>query len=201
MQYLDSKRPVEISYSTLPHWQQGCSVQFITWRLADSLPQSKLNELRKIYVDFSRRNPKPWSASTSSEYANMTINQIESWIHHGYGECVLKNPNIRAIVSETFQRYENRSYDLLSYVIMPNHLHLLISPYEPLNRIVQTLKRETAISINQALGRNGQLWQRNYFDRIVRSPRDLEKYMRYIENNPQSLPTSDYTLYVPGLIR
>jgi REP element-mobilizing transposase RayT len=55
-----------------------------------------------------------------------------------------------------------------------------------LGKVVRAFKSISAIRINEILGRKGQaVWQRNYFERIVRRGKDLEKIRRYIAENPQ----------------
>jgi len=69
---------------------------------------------------------------------------------------------------------------------MPNHVHLLIKPRVgvELSKILQSVKSFSAKKINQNEGRTGKLWQVESYDRIVRNDRELERYERYIEENP-----------------
>ena len=71
-------------------------------------------------------------------------------------------------------------------VVMPDHVHLLTSPYEEasLVEVMSRLKGASAHRVNDALRRNGSLWQREYFDRIVRSDESLAQKAEYISNNP-----------------
>jgi REP element-mobilizing transposase RayT len=60
---------------------------------------------------------------------------------------------------------ERRFYDLPAYVVMPNHVHLLIRPLVPLPEITRWLKGSTARRANLVLGRTGQpFWQDESFD-------------------------------------
>ena len=68
---------------------------------------------------------------------------------------------------------------------MPNHVHLLMSPLVAVSKIVQSLKRFAAREGNRMLGLTGQLfWQDESYDRLVRSPTEMERIVHYIESNP-----------------
>jgi len=61
-------------------------------------------------------------------------------------------------------------YDLHAYVVMSNHVHLLITPHEPLSKITHSLKRFTARKANELLGLTGQpFWQDESYDHLVRN--------------------------------
>jgi REP element-mobilizing transposase RayT len=72
---------------------------------------------------------------------------------------------------------------------MPNHVHAIVAPLGEhlLSSIVHSLKSFTANKINEALGRCGAFWQKESFDHIVRSTDSLEKFRRYIRDNPKSV--------------
>jgi REP element-mobilizing transposase RayT len=81
---------------------------------------------------------------------------------------------------------------------MPNHVHLLILPKEPLPIITRWLKGSTARHANQLLGRTGQpFWQDESFDRWVRNDREFERIARYIEENPVSAGLASSTALWP----
>jgi len=69
---------------------------------------------------------------------------------------------------------------------MPNHVPVLIEtqPMHPLPEVVHVWKSFTAKVINQAMGRQGMLWQREYFDRYIRDETHLQAVIDYIDNNP-----------------
>ena len=69
---------------------------------------------------------------------------------------------------------------------MPDHVHLILTPYEsmPLSRILDAIKGASAHLINRALRRRGHLWQDESFDRIVRANEDLQKKVQYTCDNP-----------------
>lgn len=176
----------------LPHWQQGDCVVFVTWRLGDSLPLSKLEELKNRKEELLSKDKEEVAGSDRKLAA---FRKIDEWLNRGYGSCLLKQENTRKIVDESLHYLDNRLYRLIAYVVMPNHVHLLIVPAADLSYIMQNLKRYTSIRINKLLGTNGSLWQKEYFDHLVRSRRSFNDILDYIQNNPANLQKGTYSLY------
>jgi REP element-mobilizing transposase RayT len=75
-------------------------------------------------------------------------------------------------------------YELFAWVVMPNHVHMLIRPFRDLHRITQWLKDRTARMGNRILKRTGAFWQDESFDRWIRSWEEFQGLMDYIETNP-----------------
>jgi REP element-mobilizing transposase RayT len=76
-------------------------------------------------------------------------------------------------------------YQLRAWVLMMNHVHILIYPRAKLSRITKAVKNFSARQGNALLGRTGQpFWQDESYDHWVRSQAELEKIVRYIEENP-----------------
>lgn len=79
-----------------------------------------------------------------------------------------------------FQRYQ-----LHAYVVMPNHVHVLVTPAVPASKWLAPLKGFTAHQANQLLGRQGQpFWQDESYDHLVRSEAEFDRILFYIEENP-----------------
>ena len=78
-------------------------------------------------------------------------------------------------------------YDLHAFVIMPNHVHILVTPHVALSRITRTIKGTTARRANQLLDRaESTFWQDESFDHWVRSQEQFIHISTYIEHNPVS---------------
>jgi REP element-mobilizing transposase RayT len=76
-------------------------------------------------------------------------------------------------------------YDLHAFVVMANHVHLLVLPRVSPSRFLQTVKGYTAREANRLLGRTGQpFWQAESYDHWVRDDRESDRIKAYIENNP-----------------
>jgi putative transposase len=74
---------------------------------------------------------------------------------------------------------------LAGYAVMPDHIHLLLMPGEKgLPMFMHGLKRTSQLAVSQSRKRNIPLWQRKYFDHIIRTVRDYWEKLEYIHNNP-----------------
>ncbi|MFT3744473.1 MAG: transposase [Pyrinomonadaceae bacterium] len=158
----------------LPHYD-GRVYQFITFRLHDSLPQTVLRYFEEeARLGSFERNSREFRI------------KIEEYLDTGMGDCILKIPTVAEIVENALFFYDGVRYRLIAWVIMPNHIHLLLIPLEgvSLSEIMRNLKGFTARMINKHLGLNGPVWQPDYFDRYIRDEDHYNKTVRYIENNP-----------------
>ena len=105
----------------------------------------------------------------------------------GFGPLWLNKAEIAGEVESCILRgaRELGQYTVFAYVIMPNHVHLLIEPRLSLRRITAGIKGTSAYRANRLLRRIGQpFWQSESFDHWVRTPTEGEKISRYIEDNP-----------------
>jgi len=77
------------------------------------------------------------------------------------------------------------------------HALLVQNPEWPLEKLIRSWKGFTARRINALLGRSGSLWQRDYFDRLVRDEKHFANCVCYIRRNPEKARLSDneYVLY------
>jgi REP element-mobilizing transposase RayT len=95
-------------------------------------------------------------------------------------------PENAEIAADTLSRRNQTDYLLHSHVIMPNHVHVLVSPLEgkPLSSAIAGWKRFSATRIHNASGDTGCLWQKDYFDRLIRDWEHFLNVARYIRRNP-----------------
>ena len=98
----------------------------------------------------------------------------------------LQRPEVACLVVDALQRgVELGYYYLRAFVVMGNHVHVLLRPRQQVSRLLQGPKGSTAREANQLLARTGQpFWQRESYDHWVREERQLERIAAYIENNP-----------------
>ena len=173
--------------NNLPHWQQDSVWCFATWRLADSLPAAKLAKLREDRKIWSEENPPPLDPEQEAEYHKLFSTQIEDWLDQGSGKCVLRDPEISEIVSGALRHFSGKRYNLARFVVMPNHVHVLFEPLadHTIADIVKSWKGFTAREINKKTGSTGSLWQKDYFDRLIRNEKHYYRVIRYIEQNPK----------------
>jgi putative transposase len=180
--------PATVYFRHLPHWRQEGTTYFVTFRLDDSLPQAKLHELAARRTEWERRHPHPRSEATWQELSREVMQRIEVWLDQGMGNCVLRDQENAATVADALHHFDGQRYELASYVVMPNHVHLLVRPLldgeHSLENIVQSWKQFSAKRINQRLDKRGSIWQEESFDRIVRDEEHLYRCVQYIGANP-----------------
>ena len=181
------------THANLPHWHQRCAT-FITFRLADSLPQSKLTQFLAERETWLTEHPKPWDDSTQQEYDNQYAENIQKWLDAGYGSCVLKNCDCRKVVESAFRHFDGIRYSLYAYVVMPNHAHVLFMPRDGFSttEIAHSWKSFTGTTINRMLGKSGSLWQKESFDRLIRNVEEFNATRSYIRANAPALAFDVY---------
>jgi putative transposase len=106
-------------------------------------------------------------------------------VHHRLGQ-VLSDATLASIVEEIVWLGHGERYLLNAYVIMPDHVHLLLIPLPlwTLPRLVKGIKGFSARRINSRLGRKGPFWQDETFDHLVRNEQDFVEKFNYIHENP-----------------
>ena len=101
----------------LPHYDASLKYQMITYRLADSLPGEKSRDLLGA----------PHS-DAGSEVGRRKI--IETVLDQGFGACILRVPSVAEKVIEAWKFFDKEKYELISYVVMPNHVQVLIKTFD-----------------------------------------------------------------------
>ncbi len=170
----------------LPHWRQPGVTYFVTWRLADSLPQAVLAEWREAQELWLAAHPQPWSDEAEEEYWDLFVRRFDDALNEGAGSCLMNDAEIASVVEQSLLHFEGDRYKLWRYVAMPNHVHVLVTPAEGVNlsELLHGWKGYTAKAINKLRGTSGAVWQDETFDHIVRTESQLKKFVRYIEDNP-----------------
>jgi putative DNA methylase len=158
----------------LPHFDAGEVFQSITFRLYDSMPQELLVKWKSEL------------ARESEQVEDKLRWKIEAYLDTGCGACHLSDPHIANMVENALLHFDGERYRLSAWVLMPNHVHLLVAPCyaHSLSDIIHSLKSYTAQEVNKILGRKGRFWFEDYFDRYIRNARHFENALSYIENNP-----------------
>jgi REP element-mobilizing transposase RayT len=171
----------------LPHWQQQGAVYFITFRLADAVPSTLRDRWERERDAWLKVHPDPWSTETELDYHKRFSTAIEHWLDAGHGACVLRRHDCAEVVAEALRHFEGERVVMISAVVMPNHVHALFvqNPEWPLEKLIRSWKGFTARNINAVLGCSGGLWQRDYFDRLVRDEKHFANCVRYIRRNPE----------------
>jgi len=102
------------------------------------------------------------------------------------GAAFMRDPHCARTVAIALLHGDGERYALQAWCVMPNHVHALVATNAEaeLGQIVHAWKRWTTQRLNELLGRTGQVWARDYFDRYVRDDTHFETTKAYIENNP-----------------
>ena len=154
----------------LPHFDMPGLVQLINYRLDDAMPASLRHE---------------WAALLEIDDGLKRRTKIEAYLDRGCGSCLLRDHRAAAVVEENWLHADGENYRLLAWVVMPNHVHLLVEISEkPQAQLVKNWKGFSARRINRLLARRGKLWQDDYWDRYIRDEAHLRKVVHYIEANP-----------------
>jgi putative transposase len=149
----------------LPHFDSPETVQFVTFRLADSLPRSVVEGLR---------------------LQDDAVHRIDQELDAGLGACWLRRAEIAALVQDALLHFDGERYRLLAWCLMPNHVHVVFEMFgdHSLSDVIRSCKSFTARRANATLGRSGPFWHPDYFDRYMRDEDHLNRTIDYIEQNP-----------------
>ena len=88
------------------------------------------------------------------------------------------------LMLSTLNHYDGPGYKLHAYVIMPDHLHLLITPIESVEKSVQLIKGGFSFRAKKELEWNGEIWQPGFTDHRIRDEEDWKRHLVYIRSNP-----------------
>lgn len=162
----------------LPHRDESGLFQFITYRLADSVPSDLLfqieDEIKSVpacRMEAERRK------------------KIEALLDIGHGSGVLRDPRAAECVIENWSNFADRRYSLIAWVVMPTHVHVLIRQYdgESLPKIIQSWKTYTGKRLKALFPQTcvkGEFWKREYWDRYIRDETHFYNAIAYIRDNP-----------------
>jgi REP element-mobilizing transposase RayT len=169
----------------LPHRDHPGLLQAITYHLADSLPAAVLEQM-----DAELRSLPPERQDTERR------RRVEAWLDAGHASCVLRLPEAAECVVDTWRHFAGERYDLIAWVVMPNHVHVLVRVYDgvSLGKIVQSWKSYTGRRIRVMIEEQGRagarrsqgqgVWMREYWDRYIRDERHFQMAVDYIHQNP-----------------
>ena len=163
----------------LPHLEFAGQVQAVTFRLCDSVPVVVVQR----WAEELSSNPH---IDTTDLRARELRKRIATYEDAGYGSCYLANPRVADIVEATLIHGHGAAYTLHGWCVMPNHVHVIVEPtgITALSSIVHAWKSVSARRANAQLGRTGQFWLREYYDRYIRDDVHLAAAIRYTEHNP-----------------
>jgi putative transposase len=154
----------------LPHFDAPGVTQMVTFMLDDSFPITRRIEWEPIL-----REPDD----------SVKRRKLEAWLDRGHGECWLRRADVVEVVERELLQDDGAQFQLQSWVLMPNHVHLVVDVWEvPLSTLINRWKGRSSRLANRVLGRKGAFWQEDYFDTLIRDEEHLQKAKRYAERNP-----------------
>jgi putative transposase len=163
----------------LPHWQPDGKALFVTWRLHGSLPAGVQTPKNSRWVG---------ARDSMNDFLSDDFLSVDSLLDRAnLGPTWLKDPAMACMVDRSLHHGQEklRLYTLWAYVVMSNHVHVLLTPGVALEQITRVLKGYTAREANKTLKRTGmRFWQEESFDHWMRDEEEFSRTVEYIENNP-----------------
>jgi putative transposase len=106
---------------------------------------------------------------TTSTWARRAVFHSESWAR---------------LFLDTLYHYRGSAYLLHEFVIMPDHIHLLITPLTSLVKAVQFIKGGFSYRVKKELGSSMEIWQKGFQDHRIRDAEDYRIHVIYVRENP-----------------
>lgn len=184
----------------LPHWQPLGATIFFTWRLYGSLPREALERLSAERERLARQpsHQAETGRERSVRHDKIVFALVDEML--GQASCGprwLADPAIAQLMTDAFFYHNGQRYDLIAFVVMPNHVHAVLRPMEieqtqdgepqfaPIGKITQGLKGYVAREANRLLNRTGQtFWQDESYDHWARDEAELARIITYVESDP-----------------
>jgi len=181
----------------LPHWTKRGATYAVTFRLADSLPPHVLHTWRQEREDIIQQAGEqgcPLTAHEERELYRLHAKRIETFLDSGRGACHLAKSEIASLVQEALRYFDGRRYDLIAWCIMPNHVHVIVRPFEgyDLAGIMHSWKSFTAKQANRLLEATEAFWQEEYYDHLIRDEEDFRNQINYVLENPDKAGLQDW---------
>ena len=202
--FIDPTQAIEKDRATfLPHWTQQGGIYAVTFRLADSLPAEVLDRYREERARLEDNLNQAARASQPDPDELSRLRQTLSGLYDtsigtaldaGAGACHLRKPEVAAMVAEALRHFDGQRYRLLAWCIMPNHVHLVIQPFDghPLEKILHSIKSFSANAANELLERSGPFWLKESYDHLIRDGEDYRNQIRYLLQNPDKARLVDW---------
>jgi REP element-mobilizing transposase RayT len=181
----------------LPHWEKESATYFITFRLQDSLPKLVLERNqseRENLIKTAKQLNREISFSEQKKLQKLSTKVIEQYLDDGSGACHLKHPAVANVVADALRHFDNKRHRLFAWCIMPNHVHVVLKvfPGHSLAEIIHSWKSFSAKQANILLNRSGSLWQREYYDHLLRDETEFERAVCYVAENPEKAGLRNY---------
>ena len=174
----------------LPHLKKEGAVYFVTFRLADSLPAhevARLKHERQLILEQARAAKSPLTWHEEQQLLAWYCDKVEALLDAGHGACWLSKPQVAGLVTDALKFFEAQRYELRAWVIMPNHVHVVVWPMpgHTLSEILHSWKSFTSKQAKKLLRRaDGTFWQKESFDHWIRDDAEHARLTAYVQSNP-----------------
>ena len=158
----------------LPHFDGVGVTQFVTFRLWDSIPQEVIRQIEDELKD------------EKGNVDRIRSQRKEAYLDRGAGSCLLRETECAEIVRDSILFLNGKWYELMAWIIMPNHVHLLVRFEEgqSLSKALHSLKSYTGHELKKLHPEMSHIWQDESFDRYMRNEEHYRKTYQYIHQNP-----------------
>jgi REP element-mobilizing transposase RayT len=171
----------------------------VIYRIAGTIPAGVLRELQNQAEAKLKREPPTGMSLT---HYRLRIHKQLFGVYDRYLDTAAKidwlaRPEVAGVIRENLYNHHGKQYHLLAYCVMPNHVHGIIEVlHEPAERaqatddmptlslVVRSFKAEVSRRAHSELSFAGEIWQQNFFDRVIRDAKDAANAERYISENP-----------------
>ena len=192
--------PLRKYHRHLPHWRQEGATYAVTFRQSDSIPQTHLQSLKRWRSIWEQQHPEPRTEIEWKQFAQEITNKTERWMDEGYGSCVFRESRFSRMMSDSLLHFQNQRHFTSCFVVMPNHVHVVIRPMSSfeLEDCLQRIKQYVSTHVNKDLKQEGTLWEEESYDRIVRDEEHLWKVVQYIGRNPKKagIPVAQWLRWI-----
>lgn len=188
--------------SHLPHWTADGATYHVVFRLADAVAVDVQEQWKQEREELERKHADGKLSNLQRvELKRLHSNKVSGYLDSGYGSCLLRDTGNAELVQKALLHFAGNRYELLAHAVMPNHVHVVVRPNEghELSEIVHSWKRFTAREINKKLGKSGEVWRSEYYDRIIRDEKEFETTVKYVLENPEKANLTNWPFVGRGL--
>ena len=197
--------PIKTEYRRdLPHIQPVGETFFVTYRLKSTLPWVVVEQLRRekeARYRLIRETGDPSTIERLNQAQKREFVKYDAYLDRcTFGERHLERPELAGLVAQSLHFWDGRHYELITYTIMPNHVHAVLGlwtqlgsssvlsgrpeGYRQLYQVLKSIKNFSARQCNEFLNRQGAFWQKESYDHLVRNSNELTRIITYVLSNP-----------------
>ena len=195
---MDRPRTTSFYRGRLPHWEVEDGVYFVTMRVHGTLPKSAEEELRLLTLDV-----RAAAGDERLVLQRRVLARLEAWLNASTEKLHLSEPPVARMIMEAIANLHERGiWEPIEYVVMPNHIHLLVAVTKgDLRSAMVSFKRWTARNAIALLKLTHRpFWEEEWFDHWPRSALEFERIVAYIRANPvKANLVQDYRKWPYGL--